>query len=162
MIINNKMLCIICNKQYKSVSNLRTHYSSKIHKLNVVNSSKKNPVNNTNSSINTSNNVNQATKLSNNIGTKSMITQQTQVQHVHTNILPVVENDDISESGQIIRYECQGCDKTFSHKPNLYRHRNKCYFYIEAYKISCKTQLDVKFAAKLLKQQNISKIFNIR
>ena len=156
------MLCIICNKNFKNVSSLKTHYLSKKHKLALLNTTNNNLSNNNGiqtSNVNNTNDMIQNTRAGNNNTISNTHIQTISVQ-LDANILPVAENKQILEI-ENVKYECQGCDKLFAYKTNLYRHRNKCYFYKEAYKISCKTQLDVKIAAKLLKQRNISKIFNI-
>lgn len=165
------MLCVICNKKYTSVSSLRTHYSSTIHKINLEKTNSNNLLINTNESFisNSTNNYNLENNTIDNIITDNNVqfTQSTQsIQNTNpTNsitTMSTVDNNQIIESHNLQKIECPGCGKQYAHKTNLYRHRNNCYFYKEAYKISSKTQIDIKLAAKLLKQQNLAKLLNIK
>jgi outer membrane protein OmpA-like peptidoglycan-associated protein len=157
------MLCTICNKNYANITVLKTHYTSDKHQFNLRNASKSNVPN-----INTveTRNLEQLPSVANNINTNthaSGLTQPGQNPAENNTQQPTVaENRTNLETTEISKYECPGCGKEYTQQNNMYRHRKNCYFYTEAYKISCKTQLDIKLAAKLLKQQNISRIFKTR
>jgi hypothetical protein len=150
------MFCSICSKSYKNITVLKTHYTSAIHKRNLA--ARLTQPNSTDSSkqpivlANTTPQGHHNNITSNN--PPQLITTKLNLDDVINN-LPDIDNNQIEE--EITKYECPGCSKEYAQKPSLYRHQKKCSFYKEAYKLSSKTQIDVKIASKLLKQHYLSK-----
>jgi len=180
--------CKICNTTYTRVSVLRTHFTSTIHKKNLLNIELM--------TYQVSNQVSYAKTIIDNESTDS--TPVTSLQSDKPNndstnniILELVDDNDHlpkttsdavtkelvtnednpeneDKNGNMIEeheplqsnkeFKCFGCDKKYAQKTNLYRHHKTCDIYIEAYKLSKKSLTDIEIAANLIKHRNLCKI----
>ena len=175
------MFCSVCQKDFKKLYNLKNHYKSIIHKTNLE---LRNSISNEHT---TSSTIKQQIplKATDNEQILDQLTNQepheslSDILFVEKEVMPsnannpvptipsldsilesLSETDNIKledQSNSVIKYECPGCEYQFTHKPNLYRHRQKCNYYKEAIKLANTTQIDVKTASRLIKRKNLAK-----
>ncbi len=150
------MLCLVCKKSYTNIGNLKVHYSSAIHKKNLSLTQSVSLKHSLDRQHNIDNNNKPSDKLSEESDNEAFAKSNQLLLNRIIDGLPDI-NDSQLESQEIIKYECPCCESKFTQKTNLYRHQKKCSFYQEAFKLSSKTQIDVKIASKLLKQKHLSK-----
>lgn len=172
--------CVICNKSYKRIDVLRTHYASITHRNKVLanipvifNRTKLSAINNIETGLNQpcldivdSGLLSQSEPVSDMNGTRNDTRNETTIAdtEINTNVdtKPAedtnkpVDNTSVQPAKTI--YTCAACNKDYTKKTNLCRHLKKCNIFIEAKTLSESTCIDLDKSILLIKTRNLDKI----
>ena len=172
--------CVICDKSYKRIDVLRTHYASITHRNKVLanmpviyNCTKLSAINNIDTGLNQScldivdsGLLSQSEPVSDLNDTRNDTRNDTTIAdtEINTNVdIKSTEDtkkpvDNTSVQPVNTTYKCAACNKDYTKKTNLCRHLKKCNIFIEAKILSESTGIDLDKSILLIKTRNLDKL----